>query len=199
MKRNIWVLLGAALLAGGLWGQDSGGVAGSAQAQDSSSAGNEGNAKTPGGAQQAIALDAQFRLLSDLTQEHRKKAESLLTNEPEKAKWESELAAELSTRASTLLAQIDDLAKQKAVSSSNDEVLFLAKVEDRLTQVHQDLTAALETGKLYAAQLQTNHISDEYLKLTGLVQENAFQVRLLQKEQSDLELKQLEFRALRKK
>ncbi len=168
----------------------------------------------------AIELKAQSDLLNQLAQEHRKRAGELSQGADSKAQWERDLAKELGDRSLAVLGLLNNLRKEQASfeqahpdiaasvttnspsgalgPSNPEELAFLAKLEERLATVQQEIADAMEAGKVYTAQLSTNANSPDFSRIASLVQENGRVVRQLQKEASDLELRKLEFRALHK-
>ena len=165
--------------------------------------------------QQETEVTAQFALLKELAAQHRQRAdEANSTNQPVKAKWEGDLAGELTARADRTAAQLEELmrrrfaaeeaAKASATSTTpetpdRDEAAFLARLDTQLWRVEQEIKAALETTKGFTAQLQTNTTPYEVLRISYLVQENDTLIRSLERDRSDLELKALEYRALKKR
>ena len=204
----------------------------SSYAQGSSLSGSTGNV-APGIAtadqatdstalnQRAIELKTQFELLSQLAQEHKKRAQETPPDQTARSQWETDLAKELSEKAagiSTLLnsmhqkqvafeaaqtnlvSSISDAATSSPTSGSNpDEAAFLGKVNERLVAVQQEIADALDAGKVYSAQLLTNKTPDDVYHTTFLLQSNGDEIKRLRKEIFDLELKKLEFRALRQR
>lgn len=168
-----------------------------------------------------LEASARLDLLNQLGQEHRKRAEDTPRDQAAKSQWESDLAKELSEKASAVTSSMEEIAKERlAFEQSNrtlvasmvpnspagatngpsiDELSFLAKVESRKTALQQELTSATETGNLYSAQLLTNTGSYQFSRLTSQIQDNGYVIRQLQRELADLELRNLEFRALRKR
>ncbi len=169
-----------------------------------------------------LELDAQFRLLNGLAREHRARAEELARDESQKSQWEAELATGFGAQASELLRRINERSRQRLAferehpvvrgsalagfSSSGgtngpnpDEVAYFAKIEERLQRAGQELAGVIEEGKLYAQQAHTNNAPDEIGRVSLLLNDNQRRVRELQKEQSDLELQLLGYRALRRR
>src|SRR5262249_33419946 len=146
-----------------------------------------------------------------LTQEHRERAEAATkANQAEFAKWESNLVQELGQRGSNLLAQLEGFDAQKrallrarlaegTVSLSSAELDYLTKVQERFQTVQQELAAAMEESKLCALQVATNQAAiqagDNSLPLR--LQEIGSDLKRLQAEQADLDLKTTHFWALR--
>jgi hypothetical protein len=157
-----------------------------------------------------VALNAQAALLKELAQEHQMRAaDSARSNQTEKVKWETELANELQNRNARLAKAIEELTgQQSAVLGTNnaslksvegdEEAVFLARVEERLLQINQDLMATLDQARTFGLQLATNKSPENLQWMSFMVEDNQRYVRQLQKEQFDLELRKLEFRALRK-
>jgi hypothetical protein len=168
-----------------------------------------------------LELNAQFKLLSNLAQEHRKLAEEAAkANQAEKALWENDLAKELSDRSSALLKQLSDVTKQRlafekapknaAVSAgslnaaitatrlSSHEVEFLSKLDEGLQRVEQELRATRQDASAYAAQISTNTMPYDFERAAYILDQNTRKVRQLEQEHFDLELRKLEFQALRR-
>ena len=76
------------------------------------------------------------------------------------------------------------------------ETAFLAKLAERRTAVQQEIAATTEAAMLYATQLGTNSSSYDSSRVSSLLQDNGYYLKQLQKELFDLDLKNLEFRAL---
>jgi hypothetical protein len=166
-----------------------------------------------------IESHTQFELLNQLAKEHSKRAEDA-SRDQVRHQWESELAKELSDRASAILSLLNSTSKERlafeqahpdlaasvlpdsvtgATNGPNpDAIAFLGALAERRTAVQQEITAATEAGTLYALQLATNSPSSDPWKLYSLIQDNSYSMKQLQRELFDLELKNLEFRALRK-
>jgi hypothetical protein len=167
--------------------------------------------------QRVFEFRAQFDLLSQLAQEHRTRADGTPTDQIAKTQWERELAKELSDKASVTLALRNNLSKEReafeqthpdlvasyrayflAGGYNADEIAFMGKLDERLAAVQQEIAETIENGKLYTVQLLTNTGADNVQRISFLLQENGTAVKRLQKEAWDLELKQLEFHALRR-
>jgi hypothetical protein len=168
-----------------------------------------------------LELSAQFKLLSNLVQEHRKLSEQATkANLAEKALWEDELAQELSNRSSATLKQLNDVTKQRlafekahdnaavsigslnaaitATRLNSHEIEFLSKLDEGLQRVDQELRAARQDATAYAAQMSTNTIAYDFERASYTLEQNARKVRQLEHEHFDLELRKLEFMALRR-
>jgi hypothetical protein len=167
-----------------------------------------------------IQLSAQYELLTQLAQEHRKRADESPHNQPPTAQWETELAKELDTKASFLLAPLNNTRKERlafeqahpdivafvltysldrpANGPDSEETAFTEKLEERISSVRADIAETVEAAQLYTAQLLTNSGSYDFSRVSSLLQENGNTMKQLQRELSDLELKKLEFRALRR-
>ena len=160
-------------------------------------------------------LKTESDLLDSLAQEHHKRAEAIANQQPPRAQWERDRGKELTERASALRGALENLRKEKLAveqahpelraqaksattlsTSNSDEAAFMAKLEERLAAVQQETADAIETAKIYGAQLATNTSSLEFSRISFMLQENGKTVRQLQKEIADLELRKLEFRAL---
>ena len=157
-----------------------------------------------------IEFNAQFELLNQLAQEHRKRAEET-PRDQDRYQWESQLAKELGDRAATIRGLLNNTNKESlaaaALSNSVSEatngrspegVAFLAALAERRTAVQQEIAAGSEAANLYAIQLATNNNNSDLSNIYRLIRDNASSVKQLQKELFDLDLKNLEFRALRK-
>ncbi len=167
-----------------------------------------------------MEFNAQYRLLTSLSQEHRKRAsEATAAKQNDKAVWESELAKELGDKAAATLNQVTELNKQRrafeqshtnalsivilnAVSGGSRlnpyEAEFMSRVDERLRSVDQDLLAARQDATTYASQIHTNTNPVDISYATAVLDQKSRLVRDLQNEQFELELKRLEFQALRR-
>lgn len=166
-----------------------------------------------------IEANTQFELLNQLAQEHRKRTEATPRDQGS-YQWESELTKELSDQASAILSLLNNVSKERlaveqahpdlaasvlpnsATGATNgpnpDEIAFLAKLAEKRTAVQQEIAATTAAASLYYTQLATNSSSGEPSQVYSLIRDNDNSAKRLQKELSDLELKHLEFRALRK-
>ncbi len=152
-----------------------------------------------------VALNAQALLLKEMLQEHQDRAAKLTQkNESEKLKWETELVNELQEKSGRVQKSIDQMSQsgakdQKPIGGGvDDELVFLSTVEGRLEQLHQELSAAIEESRLLSMQVATNKTPEDIGAMSFVLGDNQRVVKDLQKEQLDLELRKLEFRALRK-
>lgn len=166
-----------------------------------------------------VEFKAQSDLLSQLAQEHAKRATEISGDPQARALWERELAKELNEKSGVLLGLLNNVRKERlafeqthpdlasTVASSQlagatpsrnaDEIAFLQKLDERLAIVQQEIADAAESGRIYTEQLATNTGSADFSRIASLLQDNSNAARQLQKEAADLELKKLEFRALR--
>jgi len=154
-----------------------------------------------------------------MTQEHRKRAEEAPPDQGAKSQWESELAKELGERAAAILTLLTNITRERvafeqahpdlatstlpnsptgATNGPNAaEITFLAKLAERRTAVQQEIAATTEAAMLYATQLATNSSSSyDSARVSSLFQDSGYYLKQLQKELCDLDLKNLEFRAL---
>jgi hypothetical protein len=168
-----------------------------------------------------LELSAQFKLLISLASEHRKHAEeAAAASQGPKAVWETELAKELHDKSDALLKQLSEATMQRqafeqahknaAVSLrslnaatadarvSPQEIEFLRKIDGKLDQVNQALLAAHQYSYDYAERMRTNTLTYDFQKAATEFEQNARKIRQLEQEQSDLELRKLEFLALRR-
>lgn len=161
-----------------------------------------------------LARNAQLNLLAQLTQEHRKRAdEAAAANQADRAHWEYDLVNQLDAKASDLLGRPNmpalaeslsnsvpgSTAGEPAVTALNaDERAYLAKLQERLEEVRREI-ATLNTQAAYLAQqASTNALSYGYSSVGEQLQENGRELNQVQRERATLELKQLEFWALRR-
>ena len=168
-----------------------------------------------------LEFSTQSKLLSSLVQEHRKRAEEATKAEQaQKALWENDLVKELSDRSEALLRQLDEVTKQRlafeqahkiaattvgslnapttATRLSPQDMEFNSKLAERLDRVSQELLAARQNASAYAEGMRTNSMPYGFERAAAVFEQNARDIRQLEHEQSDLELRKLEFQALRK-
>ena len=168
-----------------------------------------------------LELSTQLTLLSSLAQEHRKRAEEATRpDQAPKALWETELAKELGDKGEAVLKQLNEATRQRqafeqghkdalgsvggvnaataAARVNPQEIEFFKKLNERLDRINQDLLAARQSAYTYATQLQTNKMPYDFQQAAAVVEENARKVKQLERDQSDLELRKLEFEALRR-
>ena len=166
-----------------------------------------------------IELGAQSELLSQLAEEHKKRANEAPRDQSARVQWERELSNELAAKSQALLRLLNNTRNERASfvrahseliaatppnsptastrSTNPDGIAFMGLLEERVGAVQQEIVEVTELGRIYSAQLQTNTTPAEFSRITLLIQDNRNTMRQLQKEASDLELKRLEFRALR--
>jgi len=169
--------------------------------------------------QRVLEFKTRLELLSQLAQEHKKRAQETPRDQVAKNQWENELAKELGDRAAAIRVTLNRISQERlafeqahpdlvasalgnfpfrATKGPNpDEIAFLDKVEERLAALQQEIAETVEAGKLYTSQLLTNKSSFDVSRVSSLLQANGSEVKKLQKEVFDLELRRLEFRALR--
>jgi arginine deiminase len=154
-----------------------------------------------------VALNAQALLLKEMLQEHQSRAAELQAkNISEKAKWESELVNELLEKSARVQKSADEMSQPGAEAKDlkprgadvDEELVFLSTVEARLEQSHQELSAAIEDSRVLSMQVSTNKSPEDIGAISAVLSENQRVVKELQKEQLDLELRKLEFRAIRR-
>jgi hypothetical protein len=152
-----------------------------------------------------LALNGQALLLSELLHEHQKRATDLAQkNETERAKWESDLVNELQQKSARVQKSIDQATQASpgtselkgAATNIDDHLVFVSTVEARLEQIRQQLSAAIEDGRVLTMQISTNKAPEDFARVSSVLNDNQNVVRELQREQLDLELRKLEFRAL---
>jgi hypothetical protein len=167
-----------------------------------------------------LELNAKVNVLADLAEEHTKRADAAKNEAPDKARWETDLVQELRDKASVLAKQLSEATTQRlafeaahspppgpafglgALETTNrlnaDEIAYLTNLEQRLSKVTRELAATIDASRAYSAELATNRTAEDVGRISGLLEGNGRQLRELEKEQADLDLKKLEFRAVRK-
>jgi len=83
-----------------------------------------------------------------------------------------------------------------AAGEVDDQLVFVSTVEARLEQIRQELSAAFEDSRVLAMQIGTNKAPEDMAGMSLVLGENQKLVKELQREQLDLELRKLEFRAI---
>jgi hypothetical protein len=160
-----------------------------------------------------IELQTKSALLLALAEEHLKKSEQALSvDQPEKARWEQELANDLQGRNSIVSNRLSELklaltkpeeaqagAAAKFEGLESDELVYLAKLNERLATTDREIGAAMEEAQSYVLQLQTNNTPDQMQSVSGALEDNRRTMKELRKQRSDLELKKLEFWAYRRR
>jgi hypothetical protein len=168
-----------------------------------------------------VELNTQYKLLSSLAQEHRQRAEEAATaGQVQKIVWETELVKELRDKSESVLQQLSEATKERqafeqahksAAASlgslnaatadtrvSPQEVEFMSKLGERIDRVNQELLVARQYSYDYAEQMRTNTMTYDFQKAAAQFEQNAGKIKQLEQEQSDLELRKLEFQALRR-
>jgi len=159
---------------------------------------------------QVIEATAQYELLTQLAKEHSKRAEETPRDQG-RHQWESELVRELSDRATVLQSLLNNTNQERLVSlappnsligttngPNPEAIAYLGALVSRRSAVQEELAAAGAAANLYAIQVATNNNYSDISNIHYLIWENGYSVKQLQRELSDLDLKNLEFRALRK-
>ncbi len=164
-----------------------------------------------------VELKAQVNLLNELAGEHFRRAEESRIGLPEKARWETDAGQELRQKSSQLLGQLNEATKERLAfeaahapdpeaalasledrnSLNPDEMAYLMKLDDRLVRIQQEMVANDQAAKALFLELQTNNSPDDMDRISRQLDENARQSKQWEREHADLELKELEFRALR--
>ncbi len=165
--------------------------------------------------------EAQQKLLTELADLHTKRAtEARQGNKAEQATWETEAAKQLQEKSAAITASSAQIKKEKAaleevhkelglsllantpadVTSgySSSEMAYLDKLEERIQKSDQEAAAIIETRRLYTQQILTNNVTEDINRLTLLLDQSQREVRQLEHDKANLELKKLEFRALRR-
>jgi hypothetical protein len=152
-----------------------------------------------------LAMSGQALLLKEMLQEHRRRAADLTEKgQGEKAKWETELVNELQEKSGRLQKGID-LTSQRwgratelkgAAGEVDEQLLFVTTVEARQEQLRLEVAAALEDGHALAMQIRTNKVPEAFAGLSWVLDQNQKFVKELRKEELDLELRRLEYRAI---
>lgn len=155
----------------------------------------------------ALGLNAQALLLKEMAQEHQKRAADLTQkNQAEKAKWEADLVDELQQKSAQVQKGIERMTQpwpatgtlQASTGEVDDQLVFVSTLEARLEQLRQELAVAIEESRVVSMQIGTNKAPEDFAGLSLALSENQRLVRQLQREQLDLELRKLEFQAIRK-
>lgn len=166
-------------------------------------------------------LDAQQKLLSDLAKAHSERAaEARQANKAEPAAWEADAAKQLQDKSSALEARLNDVKKERAsleeghkelsvsllattaasitAGYSSAEMTYLDKLQERVQQADQETANLIESSKLCSQQILTNNVAEDINRLTQLMDQNQREMRRLEQDKANMELKKLEFRALRR-
>jgi hypothetical protein len=167
-----------------------------------------------------VELSAQIRLCTEFAEELLKRASDVKTGMPDRAKWLTDLAQELRDKAAGSLKELNDISAQRVAFDAThgpttnavvgngaldqpkplnaDEFTYLNRLEDRTLKIRQELAFTLDYGKTFALQLATNNTPEAVTRISAMVDENNAIVRILEREEADLDLRKLEFRALRR-
>jgi len=168
-----------------------------------------------------LELNAQHKLLTGLIDEHARLAnDSSRIGSLEKSQWEGQLVQDLRNRSSQVLAQLNEMTKQRLAfeaahgprpaspprlgaldeqkALNADEFAYVTRLDELLLNVRQQLANIDEAAKGLYSELQTNSTAEAVTRVSVLLDENATRAKLWEREQSELELRKLEFQALRK-
>jgi hypothetical protein len=152
-----------------------------------------------------LALNGQALLLSEMLQEHQKRATDFAQkNQTERAQWESNLVNELQEKSARVQKGISQATQptpgtsdlKAAATNVDDQLVFVSTVEGRLEEIRQQLSVAIEDSRVLSMQIGTNKAPEDFAGLSLVLSENQKAVKELQREGLDLELRKLEFRAL---
>jgi len=168
-----------------------------------------------------VQLNAQLKLLNELIDQHVQLVDSSPTvGSLEKSQWEGQLVQDLRNRSAVVLAQLNDLTKQRlafeaahgprpasppplgaldeAKPLNADEFAYVTRLDELMLSVRQQIAGLDEEAKGLYTELQTNNAPEEMTRVSVLLDDNARRAKLWEREESQLELRKLEFRALRK-
>jgi len=154
-----------------------------------------------------VALNAQALMLKEMLQEHRSRAADLTQKkQDEKAKWETELANELQEKSARLQKSLDEITQSGLVTNDlrvadadlDDQLLFISTLEARLEQINKELAAATRHTGTLATQIAPDKTPEDIGAISSALDENQRFIKELQREQADLQLRKIEFRALLK-
>ena len=171
--------------------------------------------------QSECELTSQLRLLTELSEDHAKRAPEVPNaNTTEKAKWEKDLVQELRDKSTAMLGQLNDVTKRRLAfeaehgpvasavvgsgtleedkNYSPNEFLYVYKLDEQILKTRQAVIATAEAAKGLYSQLQTNTTPEAVARFSDLLEENNRVKLQWERAQAELELKKLEFRALRK-
>jgi len=198
------------LTALGLWAQ---GNADPALSGVTAAVDTAGLAATPPAATEA---SAQIALLGELVKEHIvKREQARALDQTDKTNWEDGLIQELRARITVLMKglavgnETQPATNQgpirplpKALQGTNGvnrgEAAYLAALDSRIAQVRQEFASTMEASGTYALELQTNNTPDSVATISRLLEVNRRDARTLERELADLELRKLEFDAIKK-
>jgi len=154
-----------------------------------------------------VALNAQALMLKEMLQEHRSRAADLTQkNQDERAKWETELAKELQDKSTRLQKSLDEITQPALLTNDlrvadadlDDQLLFISTVEARLEQINKELAAATRHTGTLATQISPDKTPEDIGAISSALDENQRFIKELQREQVDLQLRKIEFRAILK-
>lgn len=151
------------------------------------------------------ALNAQDLLLKEIIQEHQKRAADLTQKgQGEKAKWETDLINELQEKSARVQKGIEQATQPGPGTSDlktpagnvDDQLVFVSTLESRLAQIQQEISAAIDDTRALSMQIATNKAPGDIAAMSWALGDNQRLVKELRREQLDLELRKLEFRAI---
>jgi len=170
---------------------------------------------------QELEASIQVKLLSALADEFRTRAtEPQPKAMPEKAKWQAELAQEFRDRSSSALNRLNGLTKGRLAFESDhgappapasilgalgeakplgpDELAYVTKLDERVLKLREQMALVDEENKALVSQLYTNTTPEAVASVSALLDSNTKRARLLEWEEGEIELRKLQFRAMRK-
>jgi hypothetical protein len=165
----------------------------------------------------------QAQLYSDLAQEHLLKAQDAHSQaKAEIENWETELGRQFIERGSAAKSRYEHARRDKEAMQQQfpnlndslfagaaatvvgdvplhpDEVAYVDRVDQRIRAIQAELAVLNAESVSYAERLPTNDVAADVYRLSAALEQNRQLTRELAKEQADLELRILEFRALRR-
>lgn len=166
-------------------------------------------------------VEAQQKLLNELAETHSKRAtEARQASKTDQASWETEVAKQLQEKAAALTAAAVPTKKERSALEglhkelnlsllantpaeitggfTSSEMAYLDKLAERSLKADQETALIEESRRLYSQQILTNNVADDINRLAILMGQSQQEVRLIEQEKSNLELKKLEFQALRR-
>jgi hypothetical protein len=157
-----------------------------------------------------LESDTQIKLLRNLARLHRTRADDAAkANQADKSQWENDLAKELNDQADALAKRLNALITQKTASDRPDanpsapppaspSTEFVKKLDERFDHLSRDLLAARQEAATNTAQMYTNRVPADFARASAILDQNMQKINQLEQQLFDLELRRLEFNALRR-
>lgn len=149
----------------------------------------------------------QRKLLLEFSTLHQGRAEAARNGgQQDLARWENDVATECANRAQRLEKELAEITRERSAMepalpagniASSESAVYLTRLQERTTDAKQQLATLGDVTSLYLSQLATNNTPEQVSQVSDQLERQRYEERALRRELDNLELRRLEFRALR--